>query len=154
MRIMGLNSNKFKLNSARGRLVGIVILVIIAYLAQNHLGSGTRQPGSTSILLAVSEQLSDVQVEGTGTVTRILADDNQGSRHQRFLLRLGDGHVILVAHNIDLAPRINSLREGERVSFYGEFEWNDKGGVVHWTHHDPNAKHAHGWLEYRGEKYQ
>ncbi|MCJ7592821.1 MAG: DUF3465 domain-containing protein [Woeseiaceae bacterium] len=29
------------------------------------------------------------QVSGTGTVSRILPDDNEGSRHQRFILRLG-----------------------------------------------------------------
>jgi hypothetical protein len=87
-------------------------------------------------------------------VSRILSDDNDGSRHQRFILRLGSGETLLVAHNIDLAPRVSSLREGDTVSFYGEYEPNEKGGVIHWTHNDPQGRHAPGWLEHKGRRYQ
>ena len=76
-------------------------------------------------------------MRGSGTVLRVLADDNSGSRHQRFILRLDSGQTVMVAHNIDLAPRIASLRAGDRVGFSGEYEWNAQGGVIHWTHHDP-----------------
>jgi hypothetical protein len=145
---------KFKLNSRGTRLILIAVVIAIAYLADKAPGPKFRVSGAASMEQVIADQLSDVQVSGTGTVVKLLADDNQGSRHQRFLLRLKNGHVILVAHNIDLAPRLNSLREGTRVSFYGEFEWNEKGGVVHWTHRDPNGNHPHGWLEYHGEKYQ
>ena len=94
------------------------------------------------------------QVRGSGVVTRILPDDNDGSRHQRFILRIESGRTLLVAHNIDLAPRIASLREGDRVAFYGEYEPNDKGGVIHWTHRDPQGRHVGGWLEHRGRRYE
>jgi hypothetical protein len=93
-----------------------------------------------------------VQVEGW--ITRELKDDNKGSRHQRFLIRTADGTSVLVAHNIDLAPRVPALEPGERVRLYGEFEWNHKGGVLHWTHHAPRGDHADGWIEYRGKRYQ
>jgi Protein of unknown function (DUF3465) len=94
------------------------------------------------------------QVSGTGTVSRILSDDNDGSRHQRFILKLSSGRTLLIAHNIDLAPRLSSLREGDTVSFYGEYEPNDKGGVIHWTHSDPQGRHTPGWLEHNGRRYQ
>jgi len=94
------------------------------------------------------------QVRGTGTVSRILSDDSDGSRHQRFILQLSSGKTLLIAHNIDLAPRIASLREGDTVSFYGEYESNEQGGVIHWTHHDPQGRHAAGWLEHEGQRYQ
>lgn len=64
------------------------------------------------------------QVSGIGKVTRVLADDNDGSRHQRFILEMNSGRTLLIAHNIDLAPRISALRTGDTVSFYGEYETN------------------------------
>ncbi|MEP4546720.1 MAG: DUF3465 domain-containing protein [Saccharospirillum sp.] len=97
---------------------------------------------------------SDIQVQGDGQVIRILPDDNDGSRHQRFILRLGSSQTLLVAHNIDLAPRINSLAVGDTVEFFGEYEWNSQGGVMHWTHHDPNGRHVDGWLKHQGRTYQ
>jgi hypothetical protein len=94
------------------------------------------------------------QVRGSGTVIRILSDDDTGSRHQRFILRLPSGQTLLIAHNIDLAPRIPALHAGDRVSFYGEYAWNNKGGVIHWTHRDPAGRHIAGWLEHDGRRYQ
>ena len=94
------------------------------------------------------------QVSGIGKVTRVLADDNDGSRHQRFILEMNSGRTLLIAHNIDLAPRISSLRTGDTVSFYGEYETNAQGGVIHWTHHDPQGRHVAGWLEHDGRRYQ
>ncbi len=99
-------------------------------------------------------RLSNVQVKGEGIVNRLLSDDNEGSRHQRFILKLSSGQTLLIAHNIDLAPRINGLHKGDSVIFFGEYEWNSKGGVIHWTHHDPDNIHTHGWLKHHGEKYQ
>ena len=101
-----------------------------------------------------SDQQSGAQVTGEGQVSRILGDDSIGDRHQRFILRLPSGQTVLIAHNIDIAPRIEGLNVGDTVSFHGEFEWNDKGGVVHWTHHDPQGSHESGWLKHAGRTYQ
>ncbi len=103
---------------------------------------------------ALQNQRSGVQVRGEGIVTRILDDDSDGSRHQRFILRLASGQTLLVAHNVDLAPRIVSLSPGDSVAFNGEYEWNEKGGLIHWTHRDPNGQHEAGWLKHNGETYQ
>ena len=87
-------------------------------------------------------------------VIKILPDDLKGSRHQRFILRHSSGQTILIAHNIDLAPRIDGLRTGDTVAFFGEYEWNPTGGVIHWTHRDPDGSHVGGWLKHRGKTYQ
>ena len=97
---------------------------------------------------------ADTQVAGTGVVVKVLPDDNDGSRHQKFILKLETGQTVLVAHNIDLAPRIPGLERGDRVGFHGEYEWNDRGGVVHWTHHDPGGRRAGGWIRHRGTVYK
>ena len=89
-----------------------------------------------------------------GNVTRILADDDDGSRHQRFIVRLATGQTILIAHNIDLAPRVEGLKVGDAVEFSGEYESNPQGGVVHWTHRDPRGQHAAGWIRHGGRTYQ
>jgi len=102
---------------------------------------------------AIASQRSDVQVKGSGKVIKLLPDDTKGSQHQRFLVKVSADNVILIAHNIDLAPRVDALQQGDTIGFNGEFEWNDKGGVVHWTHKDPRGKHIHGWLEHDGKKY-
>lgn len=99
-------------------------------------------------------QRSDVVVEGHGVVDRILSDDLEGSRHQRFILRLDSGHTLLISHNIDLASRIARIGRGDEVSFRGQYEWNEKGGVVHWTHHDPKGQRSGGWLRHEGQIYR
>jgi hypothetical protein len=93
-------------------------------------------------------------INGTGTVTHILADDTEGSQHQKFILSLANGQTLLISHNIDLAPRIGSLKKRDIVSFYGEYVWNEKGGLVHWTHHDPAGNHEGGWLRHNDVIYQ
>ena len=95
---------------------------------------------------ALAEGRSDVPVSQSGTVTKVLADDNDGSRHQKFILRISNGQTLLFAHNIDIAPRVPDLAVGQVVAFKGIYEWNNQGGVVHWTHRDPSGSHATGWL--------
>ncbi|WP_299203241.1 DUF3465 domain-containing protein [uncultured Amphritea sp.] len=161
-------------NSGRSKqlslVVSAIIFVMIGAIVYNGLPGGSppvpAQNGSAEhsvagfqnddqrILQAYRNQQSNLQVSGTGEVVKLLPDDLEGSRHQRFILQLSSGITILIAHNIDLAPRLNSLRTGDSVSFNGEYEWNNKGGVVHWTHRDPRGLHQHGWLEHRAKRYQ
>lgn len=96
-----------------------------------------------------------IQVLGCGEVVKLLKDDNDGSRHQKFLIKLTDYPklTLLVAHNIDLAPRIDNLKPHTPIQFYGEYIYNPKGGVIHWTHHDPASRHQDGWLMYQGKNY-
>jgi hypothetical protein len=117
-------------------------------------GQQQASAGHDTIAAAFENRQSGIQVTGAGNVVRILADDNDGGRHQRFLIELDSGQTLLIAHNIDLAPRIGTLREGDSVSFNGVYEWNDRGGVIHWTHHDPQGQHTPGWLRHNGRTYE
>jgi hypothetical protein len=134
------------------------LLIVIAVLGWNHFNSGNDGPASfidvDRAVSADSDWRSGQQVRGGGKVIRVLPDDNDGSRHQRFIVRLSSGRTLLIAHNIELAPRVPSIRVGDTVSFNGEYEWNDKGGVIHWTHRDPQNRHQAGWIEHKRKRYQ
>jgi len=156
----------------RKSLVVVIIAIVAAYSWNQYAPSAVSSVKATlsnksaapnfanasnsdrSLTRAYEQKLSNIQVEGRGKVEKILADDTAGSRHQKFILRLNSGQTLLVAHNIDLAPRIASLQTGDDIAFFGEYEWNQRGGVIHWTHHDPAGRHRNGWLEHRGRRYQ
>ena len=139
-------------------LILVAGFVLYGYIENNPGLLQTYLPNDSAdnrqVTSAFQKQQSDIQVRGSGTVARLLPDDNKGSRHQRFILSVAPGQTMLVAHNIDLAPRINALKKGDTVSFYGEYEWNSKGGVLHWTHRDPRGRHPGGWLKHNGQTYQ
>lgn len=96
---------------------------------------------------------SGTWIEGFGIVRRLLPDDREGSRHQRFVIDMRNGQTILVTHNIDLAKRV-PLGMGDRIRFRGMYEWNDEGGLLHWTHHDPLGAEDGGFIRYRSKAYR
>jgi hypothetical protein len=108
---------------------------------------------NAAIEQAFEARKSDVQLGGHGIVIKLLKDDDKGSRHQKFLVKINAQQTLLFAHNIDLAPRI-PLQAGDEISFYGEYVYNPKGGVMHWTHHAPQGDHEAGWVVHNGKKYQ
>jgi hypothetical protein len=133
--------------------VVLVVTVVRDYLDRDTQVSAPDATTGLTVEQAAERRLSEVMLDATGTVQRTLADDNEGSRHQRFILALPSGHTVLVAHNIDLAPRV-PLDSGDPVSVHGQYEWNERGGVLHWTHHDPAGRHEGGWIEHRGRRYE
>jgi hypothetical protein len=137
------------------KLFVLVAIVALAYAAHSHYASvSVNAPSNGASTSVATSQSPAGEVSGTGTVIRILPDDNDGDRHQRFIIRLASGQTVLVAHNIDIAARVSPLREGDTVEYKGEYAWNDKGGVVHWTHRDPAGKHPAGWLKHDGQTFQ
>jgi len=103
---------------------------------------------------AVANQEYEVWLEELPfEVIKLLKDDLEGSQHQRFLVTAPGLPTFLIAHNIDLAPRV-PLREGDRVHIRGRYEWNNKGGVIHWTHHDPKGRKTGGWIRHREKTYK
>ena len=138
------------------RIIPVLLIFGLVYVIQEYQSVPSSGSGANYEQPTATQQTwrSGEQVRGSGSVSRILSDDNDGSRHQRFIVRLSSGRTLLIAHNIDLAPRVRSLSVGDTVSFYGEYESNDRGGVIHWTHHDPRGSHAGGWIEHKGRRYE
>jgi hypothetical protein len=145
-------------------LVAVILLAGYGYFDYQHSTPQNRPQHSALVQSrdnadaifanAFAQHQSDLQVSGQGVVIKLLPDDISGSRHQKFIIKLASGQTLLVAHNIDIAPRVASLHEGDLIQFNGEYEWNQKGGVIHWTHRDPDGSHAAGWLKHQGQTYQ
>jgi len=143
-------------NPGMRKLLGVTVaaglIVAFAWLARTSSSAPPRHvpvaTDSSTVARAFESRSSDVQVRGQGRVVRILPDDNDGSPHQRFVLRLDSGQTVLIAHSIDIAARVFPLDVGDVVSFQGEYVWNPRGGLVHWTHRDPAGRHAAGWLKH------
>ncbi len=95
---------------------------------------------------AFEHKYNNVMLTVQGRVTKRLPTDTIGAHHQRFIVTLPNGQSILVVHNIDDAPRV-PLRVGDEVEVRGRYLWNEQGGEMHWTHHDPLGKLAGGYIE-------
>jgi hypothetical protein len=132
----------------------LVTLALLAWYFKQPDNTASDQTSSdASVEQAFAEQRSAVWVDAGGRVARLLSDDNEGSRHQRFILALNSGHTVLVSHNIDLAERV-PVRRDAYLKLHGRSEWNERGGVIHWTHHDPEGSMPGGWIRYQGVVYQ
>lgn len=95
----------------------------------------------------------DEWIEDVGVVVRLFNENHDDIPHQRFVVRLASGQTLLIAHNLDIADRV-PVGVGDRVGFRGIYEWNPQGGVVHWTHHDPQGGEEEGLIRFRDRVYK
>jgi len=142
------------------RVVLVLVVLAAAYWLGREQSDSSPAPSrptagkaDAQLREAFGAQRSDVWLEITGVVSRRLDDDLQGSHHQRFILETPSGVTLLVSHNIDLAPRV-PLDTGDSIELRGEYEWNAKGGVMHWTHDDPRYRRPGGWIRHDGNTYR
>lgn len=105
------------------------------------------------VLEAQSQHLRHVQVTISAPVLKILPDDTEGIPHERFLIALKNGTSILIAHDTRLAPRV-PIQVGDKLKICGEYIWNEKGGIIHWTHHSIGNIHPGGFIELNGQRYE
>jgi len=135
-------------------LLGAAVVAGVLLLQSDRPGRAPVElSGPESLAEAFREGRSGVIVEADAVVERLLDDDREGSRHQRLIVRVSPEHTVLIAHNVDVAPRIPA-EVGDRLRFRGQYEWNPRGGVVHWTHDDPRGEHPAGWVELDGRRYR
>jgi hypothetical protein len=147
----GTNNNKANMTNSTMDVTDKTKTISLSGLGN----SGERlKSNMLTIKEAYKKKLDDVFVEDNGEVIKLLKDDTHGSQHQRFIIKTSNGKTVLVAHNIDIADRINSIRIGDTVTFRGEYVFNPKGGILHWTHHDPDGSSVGGWIEHEGKIYK
>jgi hypothetical protein len=135
----------------RPALIAFRATVFCAVIAS---ACGAVVAGNAAVERAFADHRSGLEVTAHGTVTRILSD-NAGPRgtHQRFVVRLAAAsQTVLVENNVDIGKRV-PIATGDEVLVHGEYVWNDEGGLIHFTHHDPAHTHEDGWIEVKGIRY-
>lgn len=128
--------------------------VVTEYVASQQTGQAGSRGARDAARQAFEQRARGRMLKVAGKVQRTLSDDREGSPHQRFIIVTDSDQSLLVSHNLDLAPRLDGLAAGERGVVYGEYEWNEQGGVMHWTHDDPRGMHEAGYIDWRGRRYQ
>jgi hypothetical protein len=97
---------------------------------------------------------SNGEVTAEGTVVRLLPDQSgPGGRHERFIVDLAGQHLTVeIEHNVSIGSRV-PVEIGDQVVVHGEYVWNAQGGLIHFTHHDPQGTHEAGYIIDNGTRY-
>jgi len=138
-----------------GILAGVAIILggraCFSRIAPSPIKAEAPLTGVAQIMDAAANQRAGITVEHWGTVTKLV--DEEGGTLQKFVVTLENGHILLVAHDTAIAPRI-PLAVDDTVEFRGRYDWNALGGLVYYTHHDPQMVREDGWVKHKGKAYR
>jgi hypothetical protein len=126
-------------------------------LALAGCGAGKpEQPDDGRICSLYAQGASHVEVLAEGTVVALMGTSSgRSGDHEGFLLKLNKQCDLLL--RIEVNTSITGpvpLRPGESVEIKGEYDTDSTGGVIHWTHHDPEGRHVNGYLIAAGKTYR
>ena len=130
----------------------------MAVLADCNAGSGApsagTQAGDAAIAADFQNQQSNVEVTADGIVVGLFADQHgSDGTHERFVIQLlSQNMTILIEHNVSIGARV-PVAQGDHVIVHGEYIWNADGGLIHFTHHDPQGTHESGYIIDHGKTY-
>jgi hypothetical protein len=127
----------------------------IAVLALCACSSQPEQPDNAAICGDYGSQSTNQEVIARGKVADILGTrSGRSGSHEGFLLKLdGDCDLTLkVETNVSITGPV-PIRRGEIVIVKGEYVYDPLGGILHWTHHDPEGRHIAGYVVSDGKTY-
>ena len=101
---------------------------------------------------------SHVEVTASGSVARVLGvRSGRSGAHEGFLVHLtgssGRGLTVRVEDNVDLTGPI-PLEPGDAVTLRGEYIFDRRGGIIHYTHRDPRGRHPDGFVRVGDRVYR
>jgi hypothetical protein len=117
--------------------------------------SGADLDANSELLSAISAHRSIKYIEINDVIVdRLLRDDLEGDRHQKWIVKLANGQTAMAVYNIDLADRV-PLRVGDHIKLGGELLFNQRDGrpLLHWLHADPRGQRRAGFVEVNGKRY-
>lgn len=130
-------------------------LIAVAACAAPLASTDAPAADNAAVARAFAEHRSNIEVTAEGQVARLLADETSATgTHQRLILTLrGSTQTLLITNNVSIARRV-PVAVGDALLVHGEYVWNDQGGLIHFTHHDPQRSHEGGWIERQGVRYE
>lgn len=116
--------------------------------------SASRPTAQAILERALQNKAQDQLLVVVGWVTEILPDEQRDVvSYQRFVVRLTNRKPLLIEHNLQIAPRVEGLKTGSELLIRGRYFWNEQGGVLRQTHHDPEQKQPDGWIRFKHKNY-
>lgn len=129
----------------------LTVMICGALLWQSRPGYRI-EPGIKTVQDAYRYHQTDVMAEVTGTVARILVDDRDDTRNQKFIMRLANGQSLLVLHDQVSSDRV-PVKIDDTVLVRGEYQWTETGGTLRFTQRDYSPRRMHGWIDHQGQRY-
>jgi Protein of unknown function (DUF3465) len=139
-----------------GRLLLCAFVAALAACAPAGQSSGS-DAGNGAVYQSWAQQRSNVEVTASGSVAKVLGTRRGPSGvHTGFLLHLrgaeGRGLTVRVEDNVDLTGPI-PIRAGDDVEVRGEYIYDPRGGLIHYTHRDPRGRRAGGYVRIGNRMY-
>lgn len=120
-------------------------------------GTAGGDAGNAAVYAAWAQQRSGIEVTASGSVAKVLGTRRGPSGyHTGFLLHLrgaeGRGLTVRVEDNVDLTGPL-PVRAGDDAEVRGEYIYDPRGGLIHYTHRDPRGRHAGGYVRLNNRMY-
>jgi hypothetical protein len=136
------------------RLSVFVVAMVAGCAAPATTGNSA---DNAAVYNAWVQKRSYVEVTASGSVARVLGTrPGPSGVHTQFLVHLGaggNGLTVRVADNVDMTGRL-AISPGDSVVLRGEYIYDPRGGLIHWTHRDPRGRHEAGYVSINGRYYQ
>jgi hypothetical protein len=136
--------------------IGIVVALAPAGCASG--GTTQTDDANGAVYDAWRTGRSHLELTASGSVARTLGlRRGPSGMHEGFLLHLrgsaGRGLTIRVEDNVDLTGPI-PMAAGDDVEVRGEYVYDERGGLIHYTHLDPRGRHPGGYVRVHDKVYQ
>lgn len=132
-------------------IVVLAVLIGVALLWQSRPGYRI-EPGFMTVQDAYRYHQTGMMAEVTGTVARVLMDDKDDPRHQKFIIRMTNGQSLLILHDQVSGDQV-PVKVDDTVLVRGEYQWTETGGMLRFTQRDYSPRRMHGWIEHQGRRY-
>jgi hypothetical protein len=131
-----------------------LVTLMLAGCGTTQTSAATDRADDAAIAADFVNHRSNVEVTADGVVVGTFPDrKSSDGTHEQFIIRLTSQNLTVeIEHNISIGRRV-PVAQGDEVVVHGEYIWNAQGGLIHFTHHDPQGTHENGYITDKGQTY-